>query len=140
MDDWTLRFLVLTVATSVTGFGFPFTGVTPAQILGVLSLGALGLAIYGRYSRGMAGGWRWGYIIGAVVALYFNVFVLIVQSFQKIPMLRALAPTQSEPPFQVAQLTALLFFAFLGITAIFRFHPPSARIGAVVSSPRRVTL
>jgi hypothetical protein len=132
MENWTGLFLATTVTTSVTGFGFPFSGVLPAHVLGVLSLVVLAPAIYGRYARNMAGAWRWVYVIGAVVALYFNVFVLIVQMFQKIPALRTLAPTQTELPFQVAQLGAFVFFAAVAILATLRFHPMRAAAVAIV--------
>jgi hypothetical protein len=114
---WTQVFLGTTAATSLTGFLFQFHGVTPAQALGVLSLIALliaSLAIY-RYHR--QGIWRRTYAITVVMAFYFNVFVLIVQLFRRVPVLSAIAPTQSEPPFQIAQLAALLLFAAIGVRA-----------------------
>ncbi len=92
MPAWTAIFLTFTVATSVTGFFFPFHGVTPAIILGVLSLLVLAPTIAGRYLFHLTGPWRWIYAAGAVIALYFNVFVLVVQSFLKVPALHALAP------------------------------------------------
>ena len=122
LDGWTAFFLATTVATSVTGFGFPIHGFTPGLGLGVISLVALALAIYARYARRLAGGWRRVYVITAAVALYLNVFVLIVQSFQKVPFLKALAPTQSEWPFALAQLLALAGFLVLGFLAVKRFR------------------
>ena len=104
MNGWTLLFLVTTVATSVTGFGFPFHGVTPAIIVGILSLIVLALAIAARYTFHLAGAWRWIYVVCTVVALYFNCFVLVVQSFLHIPALHVLAPHGSEPPFAIAQV------------------------------------
>jgi len=121
-DGWTKLFLVTTVATSVTGFMFPVHKLLPSHIVGILSLIVLGLVILARYGFGLAGGWRRTYAITSVVALYFNFFVLIVQLFEKVPALKALAPTQSEPPFQIAQLAALLVFAFLAIRAAMKFH------------------
>jgi len=113
-DGWTLVFLTTTLATSVTGFLFPFHKLLPSHVLGAMSLVLLAFAIYGRYSRRLAGGWRLTYVITAVISFYFNVFVLIVQLFEKVPALRALAPTQSESPFKIAQLSALLLFVLLG--------------------------
>ena len=124
LDSWTAVFLATTVATSVTGFLFPFNGVTPGIIVGILSIAVLAPAIYGRYSKGMQGGWRKVYTIGSVIALYFNVFVLIVQSFQKVPVLNALAPTGTEPPFAVAQGITLVAFVVLGTMAVKRFREP----------------
>lgn len=123
---WTKWFLVTTVLTSVTGFFFPFHGFTPAIGIGIISLLVLALAIYARYPRQLVGRWRWIYVVTAVVALYFNVFVLVVQSFEKIPALNALAPTQTEPPFKFTQLGVLAIFALLGIVAAIRFHPEPA--------------
>jgi hypothetical protein len=126
LDWWTKWFLVTTILTSVTGFFFPFHGFTPAYAVGAISLVVLALAWFARYSRQMLGPWRWLYVITAMIALYLNVFVLIVQSFLKIPNLHALAPTQTEPPFQMAQLVNLVLFVLLTIVALVRFHPASA--------------
>jgi hypothetical protein len=122
LDRWTAIFLATTVATSVTGFGFPIHGFTPGLGLGVISLLVLAVAIYARYARHLAGVWRRVYVISATAALYFNVFVLIVQSFQKVPALKALAPTQTEWPFALAQLVALVAFLALGFMASVRFR------------------
>lgn len=122
LDSWTAFFLAMTIATSVTGFFFPFHGFTPAIGVGIISLVVLAIAIVARYARHLAGAWRWIYVVSAVVALYLNFFVLIVQSFQKIPALKALAPTQSEPPFLVAQVLALLLFVVLTILAAIKFR------------------
>jgi hypothetical protein len=113
----TKTFLATTAATSITGFLFPFHGVTPAQVLGVLSLIALIIASLSFYRHHLQGTWRRTYAITAVTALYFNVFVPIVQLFRRVPALRAMAPNQSEPPFQIAQLAVLLLFAAIGIRA-----------------------
>jgi hypothetical protein len=128
LDGWTAFFLATTVATSLTGFAFPITHVTPGIILGVISLLALSAAIYARYGRRLSGGWRRVYVISAVVALYLNFFVLIVQSFQKVPALKALAPTQSEPPFAITNLVALAAFIFLGILATRRFKEEAGAV------------
>ncbi len=126
LDGWSAFFLATTVATSVTGFFFPITKLTPGLVIGAISLVVLAAAIYARYARHLAGAWRPVYVITAVVALYFNVFVLIVQSFQKVPALKALAPTQSEPPFAIAQLVTLVAFIALGFLATKRFREPPA--------------
>ena len=126
LDGWTALFLATTVATSVTGFCFfPFDGFTPAQTFGILSVVLLALAIYGRYSRRLAGGWRKVYVITAVASLYLNVFVGIVQSFEKIPFLHALAPKQNEPPFFIAQGIALVLFIAAGVFAVKGFRDDS---------------
>ncbi len=121
LDGWTTIFLPSTIDTSVTGFFFPFHQFTPAHAVGIISLVVLALAIIARYARHLNGAWRWIYIVNAMVALYLNVFVLIVQSFQKLPFLKALAPTQTEPPFLVTQLLALVLFMVLTIIAAISF-------------------
>jgi len=127
---WTKLFLTTTIATSVTGFFFPFHGFTPADGVGIVSLIVLALAVLALYRFGLAGGWRRTYVITCVIALYLNFFVLIVQSFQKIPALNALAPTQSEAPFQITQLVALLAFIALGIRAAMKFRAEPLRRAA----------
>jgi hypothetical protein len=122
LDRWTALFLASTVATSVTGFLFPFVHFTPAHAVGIVSLLVLAVALFARYARHLSGAWRWIYVLGAVVALYLNVFVAIVQAFQKVPALKALAPTQSEPPFLFTQLVALTLFVALAIVAALRFR------------------
>jgi uncharacterized membrane protein SirB2 len=122
LNDWTAFFLVTTVATSVTGFFFPFQRLLPSHIFGIISLVVLAAAIYARYPGQLAGNWRWIYVVGALLAQYLNVFVLIVQSFQKIPALKALAPTQKEPPFLVSQLLCLIVFIVLGVLSVTKFH------------------
>ena len=122
LDRWTMVFLATTLLTSLTGFLFPIHGFTPGIGLGLISLPVLGLAIYARYGRQLAGPWSKVYVITAVVAQYLNFFVLIVQSFMKIPALHDLAPTQSEPPFAIAQGVALLAFVALGIFATIKFR------------------
>ena len=96
LEAWTAVFLAATVLTSVTGFLFPINGFTPGHAVGILSLIALGIALFARYRMGMAGGWRSAYVISAVVSQYFNFVVLIIQSFQKVPVLESLAPTPAE--------------------------------------------
>src|SRR5438876_10249933 len=123
LDGWTKWFLISAVLTTATGFFFPFHGVTPAIILGIISLPFLALTISARYAKHLAGSWRWIYVIGAVICLYFNLFVAVVQAFEKIPALHAVAPTQSEPPFKLTQLIVLLVSVLLAIVAVIRFHP-----------------
>ncbi len=125
-DRWTFWFLLTTVLTNLTGFGFPFERLLPSHIVGIISLVALLIAIVARYAFGMAGPWRWLYIVAAILAQWFNVFVLIVQSFQKAPFLQALAPTQSEPPFLVVQTVVMILFIITGIAALRKFHPMTA--------------
>jgi len=122
LDGWTAIFLVSTVLTSVTGYFFPFHKLLPSHILGGISLAALAIAIYARYSRGLAGAWRRTYVITAMLSLYLNVFVLIAQLFMKVPALKVLAPTQSETPFKAAQLVVLLVFLVLGYLAAKNFR------------------
>jgi len=128
LDGWTKWFLINAVATTVTGFFFPFHGFTPAIGLGLISLPVLALTIYARYPKNLAGAWRWIYVIGAVISLYFNVFVGVVQSFEKVPALKATAPTQSEPPFKLTQLVVLALFVVLTFVAAIRFRPEPLRI------------
>jgi hypothetical protein len=128
MDGWTALFLVSTAATSVTGFGFPFDHLLPSHIVGIISLVALAVAVLGRYVLHLARAGRWMYVVGAMLALYLNVFVLIVQSFEKVPALKDLAPTQFEPPFLAAQIVILALFVVLSVLAVKKF-----RIQAVVS-------
>jgi hypothetical protein len=126
LDGMTALFLATTVLTSVTGFGFPIAHVTPGIILGVLSLIVLAIAIPARYSFRMSGKWRAIYVVTAVIALYFNCFVLIAQSFLKIPALHALAPKGNEPPFAIAQGVLLVLFIVAGIRAVKKFRPEQA--------------
>ena len=122
LNGWTSIFLWSTVLTSVTGYFFPFHKLLPSHILGGLSLVTLAVAGYARYMRKLVGGWRRTYVVAAVLALYFNAFVFIVQLFAKVPALHELAPTQSETPFKVAQLVALLVFLALGYLSAKNFR------------------
>ena len=122
LDGWTVIFLTTTVATSVSGYGFPFEHLLPSHIVGAISLLVLAVAIFARYGRRLAGGWRRVYVIAAVVALYLNVFVLVVQLFRRVPALEALAPTQSEPPFAIAQFVVLALFIGIGAKAAIGFR------------------
>ena len=121
MNGWTAVFLTSTVLTSVTAFGFPFTHLLPSHKLAIISLVVIAIAILARYAFRMAGAWRGTYVITGMIALYLNVFVLVVQSFEKVPALKALAPTQSERPFVVTQLVVLTAFVLLIILAVGKF-------------------
>jgi hypothetical protein len=127
LDGWTKWFLTTAVLTTVTGFFFPFHGFTPAIGLGIISLPFLALTIFARCSKHLAGAWRWIYVIGAVICLYFNLFVLVVQLFEKVPALHVIAPTQTESPFKLTQLTVLIVSTVLAIMAVIRFRPEPAR-------------
>ena len=111
-----------TVLTSVTGFGFPFERLLPSHIVGIISLMALAAAIVAWYVLDLNGVWRKVYVISVALTLFLNVFVAVVQSFQKVPALRSLAPTQSEPPFLVAQIIAMVLVAVLATVATKRFR------------------
>jgi hypothetical protein len=123
LRGWTAVFLATTALTSITGFPLPPFGFDPPRMVGVISLILLAMAAAALYVFNLAGAWRWIYICGAVAALYLNVFVAVVQSFQKLPFLQALAPTQSELPFVVVQLAVLAAFVALGVLAVIKFHP-----------------
>jgi hypothetical protein len=127
LDGWTALFLASTVLTSVTGFLFPFHRFLPSHGVGITSLIVMATAIFARRARHLAGAWRRTYVLSAVIALYLNVFVLIVQLFRKVPALKAMAPTQSEPPFKVTQLIVLVLFIVLAITASVRFRDEQLR-------------
>ena len=122
MDGLTAVFLVTTALTSISGFGFPFDHLLPSHKVGILSLVFLAVAISARYVFQLAGPWRTGYVVTACLALYLNCFVLVAQLFMKVPAIHALAPTQKEPPFLVAQLALLVVFVGLTILAARRFR------------------
>jgi hypothetical protein len=120
---WTALFLATTILTSITGFPLAPFGFDPPRAVGLISLVLLALAVAALYAFRLAGAWRWVYIGSATAALYLNVFVGVVQAFQKLPFLQPLAPTQSEPPFLVAQIAVLAIFIASGVVAVIRFHP-----------------
>ena len=122
LNRWNALFLLSTVLTSVTGFLFPFHKFLPSHVLGILSLIVLALALVALYGRHLAGVWRRAYVVSSVIALYLNVFIFIAQLFQKVPALKVLAPTQSEAPLKLAQLSLLVFFIFLGFLATIKFR------------------
>jgi hypothetical protein len=121
-DGATAIFLVSTILTSLTGFLFPFEHLLPSHVVGAVSLVALAIAVVARYSLHLVRAWRSTYVICAVLALYLNVFVLVVQIFLKVPAAHALAPTQKEPPFLIVQLVVLVAFVVLGIVAVKKFR------------------
>ena len=123
VEGWTALFLATTVLTSATGFFFPRDQLLPSHIVGILSLAVLAIALLALYRYRLEGSWRWIYVVAALLALWFNVFVGVVQAFQKIPSLSKLAPTQSDPPFIIAQLVVLFAFIALGFVALRSFHP-----------------
>jgi hypothetical protein len=127
LDGWTALFLATTVATSVTGFLFPAEHLLPSHVVGIISLVVLAVAILARYAFHLEGAWRATYVVCAVVALYFNVFVAVVQAFLKVPTLSAIAPTQKEPPFLIAQLVVLALFVALAVVSPKRFHAEPIR-------------
>jgi hypothetical protein len=120
---WTALFLLTTVLTTVTGFLFPFGGVTPAFATGLISAVVLVVTLLALYAFRLMRGWRSVYVVAALFALYLNCFVLVVQAFLKIGVLKALAPTQAELPFVLAQGLVLGGFLVLGTLAVRRFHP-----------------
>jgi len=108
-------------------FSFSVHGLLPSHVFGIISLLVLPVALYARYSRQLAGGWRRTYVITAMIALYLNVFVLIAQLFMKVPALKAMAPTQSEPPFKRTQLVVLVVFVVLTIATARKFRGDAGR-------------
>jgi hypothetical protein len=124
-DGVTVVFLASTIATSVTGFPpfFRFEKLLPSHVVGVISLVVLALAVYARYPAALSGGWSTTYVVAAVIAQYLNVFVLVVQLFLKVGTLKALAPTQKEAPFKIAQSVVLLAFVAGGWLAATSFVP-----------------
>ena len=123
MDRWTAVFLITTLATTVTGFMLPFEKFLPSHIFGILTLIAFVPLLYARYPGKMLGAWRVTYVLGSMFVLYLNVFVLVVQGFLKVPAINQLAPTQSEPPFFIAQGVVFVLFVVLSIRAVVKFRP-----------------
>jgi hypothetical protein len=121
LDTWNAIFLAFTVLTSLTGFLFPFHHLLPSHVVGILSLVVLAVAILARYPLHMRGAWGRVYVVSAMLALYLNVFVLVVQA------LKAAAPTQKEPPFLIAQIAVMAIFAVLTIIAARKCHHESVR-------------
>lgn len=130
LPGWTALFLITTILTSVGGFLFPINGFTPAFGTGGVSLVILAVALLALYGKHLEGSWRWIYVVAVITALYFNVLVLIVQSFEKVALLNPLAPVVGPPfaeptntHFVVAQAVALMLFVLIGIAAVIRFRP-----------------
>lgn len=126
LRGWTGLFLASTIATNATGFGFPFEKFLPSHGIAILSLVLLAIAVYALYVRHLVGGWRLVYFVTAMTALYFNAFVLAVQTFLKFPVIHALAPNQTEPPFAISQGILLVGFIVTGIAAWKRFRVAAA--------------
>lgn len=126
MPRWTAGFLATTGLTSLTGFPLPPFGIDPPRVIGVILLVLLAVAVLGYYGFRLRGAWRWIYAVTAIIALYLNVFMFIVQAFQKVFFLNALAPTQSELPFVIVQAVALIGFAVFGFLAVRSFRPKAA--------------
>jgi hypothetical protein len=120
---WTALFLATTILTSVTGFPLPLFGLDPPRMVGIISLILLTVAVAAYSIFHLGGAWRWVYVVTAMMALYLNCFVGVIQAFMKVPPIHALAPTQSEPPFLVAQAALLLLFIALGFVTVRKFHP-----------------
>jgi hypothetical protein len=132
LRGWSAIFLGITVLTSASGLLFPRDHILPSHVVGILSLIILAIALYALYFRHLAARWRWIYVVASATALYLNVFVGIFQSFLKVPALLAMAPTQSEPPFVIAQSIALLIFICATVFAVKSFYP------LVAAAPARV--
>jgi hypothetical protein len=122
-SGWTALFLLTTIATRVTGFLFPFDTFLPSHWVGVVGSIALAIAVVALYAGRLAGLWRITFVIAGMLALYLNVFVLVVQAFRKVPFLHALAPTESELPFASTQGVVFLAFVWLTVAAVRAFHP-----------------
>ena len=122
---WNAFFLISTILTSVTGYFFPIKGLTPGHMVGAISLVTLAVALHAIYVKKLAGRWRVVYVGTAIFALYLNVFVGVVQSFQKFTYLNRFAPTGSEPPFAATQLLVLILFIIAGIAVMRRYLPAS---------------
>ena len=137
LDLWTAFFLVTTILTSATGYLFQFHELLPSHIVGAISLLILPLAVFARYVRRLAGSWRRTYVLSAMIALYLNVFVLIVQVFLKIPALKEIAPTGTEAPFKLAQLLVLAVFVLLAVLADRKFRPAITGLHTSVAFFRR---
>jgi hypothetical protein len=138
LAGWAALFLATTILTGATGFPLPPFGWDAARVVGVILLVLTGAAVIALYLFHLAGAWRAIYVVAAVASLYLNCFVGVVQTFQKVPALNALAPTQSEPPFLIAQVAVLLAFVVLGVVAVVR---PRARPDTADTNPeaRRLT-
>jgi hypothetical protein len=120
LPGWTAVFLITTVLTNATGFGLPADHFMPSHAVAIISLVVLLIAIVALYGFHLAARWRATYVITASLALWFNVFVLVAQIFNKVP---SLAPLQTQPPFLVTQVVVLALFIMMCIIALRKFHP-----------------
>jgi hypothetical protein len=135
IDGWTGIFLVTTVLTNVTGFFFPFTHLLASHWIGIISLIILPVVIAARYWKHLVGPWCGIYVVGSVVVLYLNFFILIVQLFRRTPALLVAAPKQTEPPFVLTQLLVLALFVWLGFAAFRRFRPQAVVTAKQATAP-----
>jgi hypothetical protein len=135
IDGWTGIFLVTTAVTSITGFFFPFGKLLASHWIGIISLVILPFVIAARYWKQLRGGWRGIYVVGTVLVLYLNFFILLVQLFRRIPALLVAAPRQTEPSFVLTQLLVLALFAWLGVAAFRRFRPQAVVTARQASVP-----
>jgi len=126
LDRWAVVFLATTIATSATGFGFPFVAFLASHAVGIVSLVVLPVVIVAHYVKRFAGAWRATYAVGVVLATYLNAFVLVAQLFRRIPALIVAAPTQSEPPFAITQGLVLALFVWLAVAAVKGFRAERA--------------
>ncbi len=120
---WMPVYLASGIATSVTGFMFPFHGFLPSHAFGILSLVLFAIILLARYKFQLAGAWRWIFMSSLVLTVYLDAFVAVFQAFLKVPALHALAPTGSEPPFAIAQGVVLVAFVAFGVIASRSYHP-----------------
>ena len=139
-DRWITVFLGTTVLTSATGFGFPFTQLLPSHMVGALSLLVLLFAFFALYGKHLEGRWRDVFVATSVLALYLNVFVLLAQLLQKVPVLAALAPTPAAPAFAATQLLFLVVFCGVGWAAVNRFRDARAADRSPLASAARAAL
>jgi hypothetical protein len=128
MPAMTAIFLLFTILTSATGFLIPpllSEKLLPSHMIGILSLVLLLIACIALYVMKLSGPWRWIYAVTAMISLYLNIFVLIIQAFLKVPALTAVAPGNppSGPVFAVIQGVVLVFFILVIIGAVRRFRP-----------------
>jgi hypothetical protein len=126
LGSWTALFLATTILTDITGFPLAPFGFDPPRAVGIISLVFLAIAVIALYVFSLASAWRWIYVVSALVALYLNCFVAVIQSFMKVPFVHDLAPTQTEPPFVIAQVVVLVIFIAFGFFSVRSFHPRTA--------------
>jgi hypothetical protein len=135
LGAWTALFLAAMILANVTGFPLPPFGLDPPCMVGIVSLVLLAIAVLAIYAFRLHGAWRWIYVVTAMTAFYLDAFVAVIQAFSKLAFLHTLAPTQSEPPFLIAQIVVLVIFVALGIMAVRRFHPERGMYTRTAGSP-----